>query len=1515
MPTYTIYPAAIGTTQGWLGTLNPQWIVVGTPTASQLVLRNIDGSHTVLSGINFAYNPSTGAITGGTVTGTQYTDSSGNTLYEDLTGLSKSLKTLHDELTFNGFTDTCPWADLLPYGDFTPVVPPTTTQIRLFNSDSLTYTYINGTGFKFDATTGRPTAGTITSIAHYANDGTTQIGSPVTEPNLGLVATINYLLDPTKPAKLDLMSGNDTFNNQIANAAGYTVEWALAGNDTVHGNIGTDVIYDSGGNDSFDGGGGNDTVDYSLVTSTAAATIRLDLGTVTGTGTGTDALTGIENVVGTRGNDTIYGSSAVNSINGFEGNDTIFGSAGDDNLSGGNGTDTISYALFNSGVVVDLLGGGASDTGGVVIGSDTLGLFENAIGSGGNDFIYGDTKANRLDGGAGDDYLDGDQGADTLVGGLGNDTYALNDADTITEAATQGTDTVLSTLASYTLAANVENLTLNGSSNINGTGNGLANLLVGNSGDNLIDGAGGIDTIDYSGVTTANLTINLTAGGGYDDQSGAVIGHDTLKNIENVFGSAGNDTITGSAVANVIEGRAGTDTIYGLAGNDIIDGGAGSDQMDGGAGNDTYYIDDLWDHAIEASGGGTDLVISSVSYTLEANVENLTLTGGGNSYGAGNGLDNIITGNSGGNSLYGDDGADTLAGGLGDDFYLVDNKGGKVDKLIEAANAGTDTVWTYVSWTLGANIENLAIMIGAGDINATGNELGNLMYGNDGANILDGKAGVDQMYGGAGDDTYYVDNLSDYVQELSASDGTDKVISSVTFTLGQYVDNLTLTGAANIDGTGNAGNNVIIGNSGKNTLLGGDGDDTLDGGAGIDTVDYSTASGAVTFDLTITSQQDTIGAGKDTLLNIENVIGSAFADVITGTAAANVLDGRGGQDNLHGLAGNDILYGDGSADFLYGGLGNDTYHVVDYNDQVLENANEGIDAVFSAGTFTLDVNVENLTLTGGANVNATGNSLKNILTGNSGDNRLDGKGGGDTLIGGDGDDTYVVYSTADKLVETATGGAYDYVLSNVSWTLATNFEALELAWFGGNINGTGNSVNNLVDGNPSDNILDGKAGADQMGGGDGNDTYYVDNDNDLVIESSDPLAGGTDKVFSTVSFTLPTYVENLTLLGTADIDGTGNTKDNIIIGNSGKNTLIGGDGDDTLDGGAGIDTVDYLSATSGVTVDLSSTAQQDTGGAGKDTLLNIENVTGTLHADTITGNAGNNYLDGYAGGDIIYGLGGNDTLAGGTGSDLEGGTGNDTYIVYNTGVTIVEAVNAGIDSVRSYVSYTLTANVENLTLEELAGNSDATGNSLANTLTANTYDNVLDGGTGVDQMYGGLGNDTYYVDNIGDKVFETNGVGVDLVYSSVNFTLGSYVEKLTLQMGAGNINGTGNSLANTIVGNDGNNTLRGGGGDDTIAGGAGDDKLYGEAGSDIFKFDWGAVGNDTIYGWEDKATGSQDMIELSGFAINWAQFIADPNTSISDSAAGLVISITGGTITLAGIHDVASLDASDFQFS
>jgi Ca2+-binding RTX toxin-like protein len=396
----------------------------------------------------------------------------------------------------------------------------------------------------------------------------------------------------------------------------------------------------------------------------------------------------------------------------------------------------------------------------------------------------------------------------------------------------------------------------------------------------------------------------------------------------------------------------------------------------------------------------------------------------------------------------------------------------------------------------------------------------------------------------------------------------------------------------------------------------------------------------------------------------------------------------------------------------------------------------------------------------------------------------------DNINGGAGIDTLILSEGIASNTVTINASSTTNQL-NIAGTTVKGFERFDLSGFLGKVTYTGTTANDWVKTGAGADVLNGGLGSDTLIGGLGNDTYTVDNVGDIVTETS-TLATEIDTVNSSVTYTLSPTIERLTLTGTANIDGTGNTLANTITGNTGNNILDGGDGNDILNGGVGIDTLigglgndtytvdnvgDIVTETSTLATEIdtvnSSVTYTLSANVERLTLTGTANIdaTGNTLANTLTGNTGNNTLNG---GD------GNDSLNGGAGVDtLIGGLGNDTYTVDNVGDIVTEASTLAteIDTVNSSVTYTLSANVERLTLTGTA-NIDATGNTLANTLTGNSGNNiltgnggndVLTGNSGSDILVGGTGNDSLYLgsDTVTDTVNYTSGDGTDTVYNFV----------------------------------------------------------------------------------------------------------------------------------------------------
>jgi len=637
---------------------------------------------------------------------------------------------------------------------------------------------------------------------------------------------------------------------------------------------------------------------------------------------------------------------------------------------------------------------------------------------------------------------------------------------------------------------------------------------------------------------------------------------------------------------------------------------------------------------------------------------------------------------------------------------------------------------------------------------------------------------------------------------------------------------------------------------------------------------------------------------------------------------------------------------------MSGGGGDDEYYLDNPADTVSELGNDGFDTVHSRISWTMSNNVERLYLEGIDNLDALGNAGDNVIYGNNGNNRLyggdgndvlTGGGGIDFLRGGNGDDTYHI-TLADSAIEDnidASGG-HDTVYSWVDgYTLELGIEDLVIAQEG--ISGSGNDLDNAIYGNwgsetlyggegndylyggPAGNdTMDGGAGADRMAGGFGSDVYYVDNTGDSVEEVD--WDNGVDTVAAGISYTLGNYVETLILQGSANLNGTGNALDNALLGNSGKNVLNGGAGGDAMNGGDGDDSyyVDNLADITRENTDLASGGSDTvfasvshgighgieklvlTGGDNIDGFGNLGNntLTGNAGANFLDGNDGNDALNGGAGNDQLFGGAGNDTLDGGGGADsLWGAIGNDIYIVDNVGDSVGEDFNGGTDTVKASVDYTLTDNVENLTLTGGAAINGG-GNSLDNTLIGNSANNslnggdghdVLDGGSGADTLIGGQGNDKYYVNAGGDNVVELAGGGTDLVNSLISYALGANLENLRLTGSAG-IDGSGNELNNYLTGNgaanklfglagidtldggNGNDALDGGNGNDVLIGGQGSDLLIGAAGAD--RFDFNSMFDSLLGGNRDVIS---DFSSAQGDKIDLASL--DANTGLTGNQA------------------------------
>ena len=930
---------------------------------------------------------------------------------------------------------------------------------------------------------------------------------------------------------------------------------------------------------------------------------------------------GVKIIGDDRSSNNIPGTDGSDKIKAKGGDDTIKSSAGADHYEGGKGDDTIDYAGSDAGVTVDLTTG--TGKGGHAEG-DTFKSIETVRGSDHADTLIGSSGNDKLTGGNGGDTIDGRGGNDELGGGEDNDKIDGGEGD----------DRLVGHAGDDML-----------------TGGDGDDKLYGGAGRDILDGGAGNDTAYYI-ASNLGVSVNLATGRIYGGHANG----DTLTSIENLVGSDYNDRLAGDAKNNTLKGgegddrlygNEGADTLYGNEGNDTLEGGEGADTLDGGEGNDT-----------------ADYGSSNASVTV--NLANNTASGG---HAEGDTLISIenIRGSQYADTLIGDDGDNILTGGQGGDWIY--------------GGAGNDTA-SYDSYYWGGYpgvIVNLSTGRGYdGDAeddilisieNIIGSYNNDTLKGNQFDNRLEGGQGIDTLYGGAGDDTLY-----------------------------GGIDDDTLYGGA--------GDDTLYGGVDDDTLIGGEGADKLDGGVqtwnwnyrrySFDTADYSDSDAGVTVNLA-TGKGKGGHAEGDTLINIEIVKGSRYADRLYGGEGANKLIGGEGAD---------MLYGDDE--------GND---IADYSEStagVTVNLATGKGKDGHATGDTL-INIENII---GSNFNdiLKGDQADNTFEGGSGNDTLEGYGGDDTLEGGegidtieggDGDDTLEGGADADKIDGGAGNDTADYSNSDAGVTVNLTTGTGK----GGHAEGDtlinieniiGSQYDNTLIGDDGANILTGGLGDDTLIGGDGADTLiggtadYSDSDAGVIVNlaDNDTEKGG--------------HAEGDTLINIGTIIGS---QYDDTLTSSGGHWLIGGEGADTLIGG----TADYNGSDAGVTVNL-TTGTGKGGHAEGDTLINIKHVTGSKYDDTITGGDGSGFLYGEEGNDTIYGGNGAELLYGGDGDDiLIGGE----YWEYLFG-------DDGAD--RLYGN---------------GGNDELWGGAGKDTLDGGEGDDELWGGDGKDTLTGGEGNDEF----------------------------------------------------------------------------------------------------------------------------------------------------------------------------
>jgi Ca2+-binding RTX toxin-like protein len=1386
------------------------------------------------------------------------------------------------------------------------------------------------------------TNGSFNDFAGMGGDDTI-IGNGNTRLNYSLASGGSTVdLETTAPGTTNSISVGGSATGGAEGTDTFTGVNAVQGsmfNDTMYGSIYNNTFTGIGGDDYIDGRAGFDVASYnSLFSATSGVSVNMATGTVTAvtagdTSIGTDMLRSIEGVQGTVFADTYvatgYGNGLPGTLNiGNNGTFNQFEGMGGDDVITGNTNTRVIYANASAAVTVDIAAGTASGTAAgdaARVGHDTFSGVNSAMGSAYGDTLLGSVNNDSFVGLAGDDPMDGRGGFDTAIYNI-NTTAGVNidlASGTVTGDASVGTDTLRS--IEGVQGSNFDDTYVAtgygqpGAQNVSSS-NGPFNIFQGNAGNDTITGNGNTE-IQYTN-SSGGVNINLATGIVTGDAS---VGTDTiLGGVFRTLGSNFNDTITGTSSADLLNGNGGNDTIA---------GGGGNDSLTGGAGADTF---------VYANGGGAD-TINDFNRAFNDKID--------------------VTGVSGIFNLADIQARATQQSG----FTLIDFGAGNTLSLTGvAANSlvASDFVFTGNVAPTDIVLSNNSVpenslagtIVGAlSDVDADAGDTASYV-------LLDDAGGRFGISGG----NLVVAGVLDY-ETATSHQVTVQVTDSVGHIFSkQLTVNVSDVAGVTLSDTGNTG--LLIGTPEADTLNGLDGNDrlqgfgdndTLNGGNGFDRAIYTDATGSITVNMAAGTSSGP-GVGSDTLISIEAVTGSEFADTFNtaGFTGSNGLPGSfNGLSDFEGRGGDDTIIG-----------------AVNASGQILTrltyvNATGAVAVDFAAGTANGDASTGHDTFT---NVNAViGSAYGDTLYGSDNASgtfeQFDGRGGDDVIDGRGGYD-FALYNsdvvsvgiTVNLAAGTVTGDASIGLdtLHSVDGIRGTNLtDYYDATGFGTNSTNAG-SLGTF-------NNFDGQGGDDYITGNTNTRLQYTNALAAVTVDITNGLAYGT-------------AAGDVAGVGTDHFTGVnaamGSMFDDTLLGGSGNDQFTGLAGNDFINGNGGFDTAIYNNltyTTAGISVDMTGgTVTGLDGSVGTDTLRSIEGVQGTFFADTYNAvnfgsgaNVGNNgtfnQFEGMAGDDAITGNGNTRVLYGNAAAavtiDLAAGTGHGTVV--GDAALVGNDTFSGVNSASgSAFDDTLSGAGTNDSFVGMAGNDFIDGRGGVDTaiynINTNNGINVdmasgvvtgLDSSVGIDTLRSIEGiqgtnfNDTYVATGFSNgstnagsngtfNIFQGNG-GNDTITGNGNtqlqFTNATAGVNINLSTGIVSGNGSvgtdtitggvfnvlGSNNGDAIIGTASADTLNGNAGNDTINGAGGNDTLTGGVGADTFVYSIGG-GADIV---NDFNRGEGDKIDVTG--VPGIFELSDIQSHASQQGLNTVIDFGGGnTITLNNIA-VGSLVATDFVFN